>query len=740
MLRFLGWLVFVPELARSWRSVRTTSSRIGAKWRGLWRPPGERPVSLAGFATRRGMALGAAGVGLVLAGMGLAVDTAMAQAVDGGIFAVMDQAGRDLVAFLRGGESPNGGWRALGEMVFYFNAGMLVLAGGLLIYYVAAGVLDTARQGRSGFGAWEAVRIVAAVALLAPLPGGPSSGQHIVLGLAGLGGDFAQGVWRPFAGVMIGGTRVVGPEVPENNGTLLMANFLAVEVCHALAGPEREPGFSNIDVDRVDGTEVWRYRMADDRRGFNELSHCGEVRVPGVDLDGPRGDVARAHSEGMRAARVGLGPLAASIAARYSDPSGSGNPLDPDAVRRGVETAFRAYSRTIDPVVARAGEAVHRDMSVELTGQEAQDGSWTAAGSVFNVMAKRVGAFNWSVVSGPEVVPPMLALEDQDSDTFRTVARIYEDISTAVGSPVSRMGNVPPGAQASGGGVGGMLGHIFYAMLFSFEDVIVVGQDNPLLDLAVIGHRLIMSVQVTAGILMGMATASNFGDVSVLGTSLKLDLFEPAWSVIDGLVTLLLTGMLIGGAVLAYLVPAIPFIMFLFAVLGWIVAVVEAFISMSVWLVAQVLRGEGEGLTTRSTVGGLLMLAGVVLRPPLMILGLVLGYFVFVVAVGLFNEIWVPQMKSATGDPGAGVTQFVVLLALYIIIVYGLLRTSMGLIEALPNGVMEWIGGRARGDRGADDVIGMSSGAGNRMGGFMPRFRGTGRGGRIGRGEPDISD
>ena len=117
-----------------------------------------------------------------------------------------------------------------------------------------------------------------------------------------------------------------------------------------------------------------------------------------------------------------------------------------------------------------------------------------------------------------------------------------------------------------------------------------------------------------------------------------------------------------------------------------------------------------------------------------MILGLVIGYFAFVVIIGLFNEIWVAQMKTATEDPGAGVSQFVVLLALYIIIVYGLLRTSMGLIEGLPNGVMDWVGARARGDRGADDVIGISSGAGNRMGGFMPRFRGRG-----GRGEPDTN-
>ena len=737
MLRFLGWLFLVPEIRRSAGSVRSTYRGIRASFGALWSVAAGQRMEGRRLTTRRGLAGVTVGTVLVLLGMGLAVDHATAQGVDAGIFDVMDQASRDLIAFLRGSGTANNGWNALGQMIFYLNAGMLVLAGVLLVYYVAAGVLDTARQGRSGFGAWEAIRIVAAVALLAPLPGGPSSGQHMVFGLVGLGGDFAQAVWRPFAGVMIGGSRVVGPQIPENGGTLMMANLLSVEVCLALAGPEQKPGAANIDVEAVSGTEVWRYRMDEDRRGTDERSHCGEIRFPGVELQGPRGEVARAHRDGMRGARALLAPVARSLVRPYVEESWTGIRIDSDAVRRNVETAFRVYSRVVDPVVERAGETVHRDMSVELTGQEAQNGSWTTAGSVFNVIAKRVGEFNWSVVSGPEITPPMLALDDQDKEIFRTVAKIFEDISTAVGSPVGRMGNVAPGAGASGGGVGGVVNRIFYAVLFSFDDVIVVGHDNPLLDLAVIGHRLVMSVQIAAGILMGMAQLSNLADVSFLGTSAKaLDVFEAVWPVIDGLVTMLLTVMLIGGAVLAYLVPAIPFILFLFALVGWLMAIVEAVISMPVWLAAQVLRGDGDGLTTRTTVGGLLMLAGIVLRPPLMVIGLVVGYFLFVVAIGLFNDIWVPQMKAGTGDPGAGIAQFVVMLVLYIIIVYGLLRACMGLIEGLPNGVMEWIGGRARGDRNADDVIGVASGAGGRMGGFAPRVTGRRRGGA---GEPDVN-
>ena len=34
---------------------------------------------------------------------------------------------------------------------------------------------------------------------MAPLPGGMNGAQHAVVGLAHLGGDFANAVWRPFS-------------------------------------------------------------------------------------------------------------------------------------------------------------------------------------------------------------------------------------------------------------------------------------------------------------------------------------------------------------------------------------------------------------------------------------------------------------------------------------------------------------------------------------------------------------
>ena len=155
---------------------------------------------------------------LALAGLALAVvpppGAAFGQAIDRGLFADTDSATRDALAFL-GSLGREAGPSAVGDMLFAFNAGVLVLAGFLLVWHAAAGTVDTAREGRFGFGAWAIVRIVTAVALMAPLPGGLNGAQHAVVGLAHLGGDFANAVWKPFSEEALAESRPIVPRPPR---------------------------------------------------------------------------------------------------------------------------------------------------------------------------------------------------------------------------------------------------------------------------------------------------------------------------------------------------------------------------------------------------------------------------------------------------------------------------------------------------------------------------------------------
>ena len=184
-----------------------------------------------------------------------------------------------------------------------------------------------------------------------------------------------------------------------------------------------------------------------------------------------------------------------------------------------------------------------------------------------------------------------------------------------------------------------------------------------------------------------------------------LDLFESVWQVADGFVSTVLGLLLIAGAVLAYLLPALPFIRFLFAMLGWIVAV--AVLAVTVFAAAHVTRGDGNRLATQATRLGWLFLPGLILRPPVMLFGLIAGYFVFLAGIGLFNEVWLPQMRDAGASGGLGPIGFLAMLALYVTIAYGLMNASFKLIDLLPSAVLDWIGGRGgAGDDGGGERVG----------------------------------
>ena len=85
--------------------------------------------------------------------------------------------------------------------------------------------------------------------------------------------------------------------------------------------------------------------------------------------------------------------------------------------------------------------------------------------------------------------------------------------------------------------------------------------------------------------------------------------------------------LLFPGIIIAYVLPMIPYVMWMAGVLGWIILVCEAMIAVPLWMLAHMTVG-GEGLHGRA-IEGWSLLFSIVFRPILMVIGLFLGYFVF---------------------------------------------------------------------------------------------------------------
>ncbi len=635
---------------------------------------------------------------LLLAGVGLAVaaipppDPASAQSIERGLFADTDSATREVLAFL-GGLGAHGP-SAVGDMLFAFNAGVLVLAGFLLVWHAAAGTVDTAREGRFGFGAWAIVRIVTAVALMAPLPGGLNGAQHAVVGLAHLGGDFANAVWRPFSEEALAESRPIVPRPREALWRAAIARTLIAETCARTANESAAQAGDDpyVEIDEDDGTLTFSYDG--DGRGMPD-GMCGSIRFSGLEADGAPGLAAEGHRRALTGVLPAVRAIAAGLAAHYVPGTPLyGRPLpDIDALLTGQDLAG-IYARVLDSALTQAASE-ERETLARVVAEDAREASWMAAASFFNTIAHRVGLFQAAAHNVPSVALPTPSLDEWVPAADAAVKGVAAQLARSRDYHPMLLSAADAGAgalPASGDGDGGMVSGLLE--FIDLDSVIVADSGNPIADLAALGHGLLNAALAAVAALMGAATGSGLLE-SIPFIGKGLDVFESAWQVSDALVSTLLGLLIIAGAVLAYVLPALPFIRFLFGILGWILNVAIAVLAVTVFAVAHVTREDGDRLTVQATRQGWLFLPALVLRPALMLLGLILGYFVFLAAIGLFNQVWLPQMRDAGASGGLGPVGFLAMLALYVIVAYGLMNASFKLIDLLPSAVLDWIGGRA---------------------------------------------
>ena len=726
-------LLFAPELGRPLAEALRSAADLLRGLEEARRGRGAGSVGCGGAGTgdamragsRKGRSRSRSGLAillaiLALAGLGLTMvpppEPASAQAIDRGLFADTDSATRDVLGFL-GGLGAHGP-SAVGDMLFAFNAGVLVLAGFLLVWHAAAGTVDTAREGRFGFGAWAIVRIVTAIALMAPLPGGLNGAQHAVVGLAHLGGDFANAVWRPFSEEALAESRPIVPRPREALWRAAISRTLIAETCASAANGSAFLAGDDpyVEIREEDDDGIASLHYDGDGRGMPD-DMCGAIRFSGLEADGAPGIAAQGHRRALTGLLPALRSIAAGLAAHYVPGTPLyGRPLpDIDALLARQDLAG-SYARVLDDALTHAASE-ERETLARVVAEDAREASWMAAASFFNTIAHRVGLFQAAAHNVPAVALPVPSLDEWSPAADAAVKGVAAQLARSrqyhpmlLSAANAGAGALPAAGDGGGGMVSGLLEFI------DLDSVIVADSGNPIADLAALGHGLLNAALAAIVALMGAATGSGLLE-SIPFIGKGLDVFESAWQVSDALVSTLLGLLIISGAVLAYVLPAIPFIRFLFGILGWILNVAIAVLAVTVFAAAHVTREDGNRLTTQATRQGWLFLPALVLRPALMLLGLILGYFVFLAGIGLLNQVWLPQMRDAGASGALGPVGFLAMLALYVIVAYGLMNASFKLIDLLPSAVLDWIGGRAgAGDDGSERTAGAAVGGISRLG------------------------
>lgn len=196
-----------------------------------------------------------------------------------------------------------------------------------------------------------------------------------------------------------------------------------------------------------------------------------------------------------------------------------------------------------------------------------------------------------------------------------------------------------------------------------------------------------------------------------------------AMGVISGFAFSILSIGASAGFILFYIIPFLPFIYFFFAVAGWVKAIFEAMVGVPLWALAHI-RIDGDGLPGEAAVSGYFLILEIMIRPILIVFGLIASVTIYAASVHVLNDIFnlaVANVGGVNMDGAMANAQFTMenlrgsidvffYTVMYVILVYMLGMSCFKLIDLIPGSMLRWIGSNATaftdsGDQAANQLV-----------------------------------
>ncbi|MES2212947.1 MAG: DotA/TraY family protein [Pseudomonadota bacterium] len=231
----------------------------------------------------------------------------------------------------------------------------------------------------------------------------------------------------------------------------------------------------------------------------------------------------------------------------------------------------------------------------------------------------------------------------------------------------------------------GVLQNAFIAFATSFTEY----DPDPIISLSIVGNTILQIIETMFwatifGILLTMALSACY---CLNPFPAALMTFINSWT---DIFLVIIAVCWTGAAFLAFYVPLIPYMVFLFATISWFILVVEAMVAAPLVAVAFMLPSEDEFGKGAVAMG---FLASLFFRPPLMIIGFGASTQLAKVMLGYVNQGFAASIGGLVGD--LGFFGWIGLFTLYVTFLTSILNECYSLIYVLPDKLMRWMGGQA---------------------------------------------
>lgn len=639
------------------------------------------------------------------------------------------------------------------QMLAFYSTAMMVIAVIIVLYYVVVVVGESAQSGtpfgRRFNGLYAPLRLVLALGLLVPLPTGLNSGQYLVLHIANFGSGLATNAWYKFTDGLFNPSNITYSNATSaalaTDVVNVAKNVYMSEVCMAAFNsldtsdrkmqlrefnhhatsytPARGGGRTAIVPGSEKATMAWTRDM---RTGISSVSdrgeNCGEItfKYNFVEQDELNRDLSvKAVDIYMKAIKKFAEDIRANdapqmVAAYKSGGTGAVTSVTPDTIATKI---VNLQAEVIDGFKAMD----LKDLMTKTLGNsdDLKKSGWGDAA----VWYMRIAAANQKIyqaiaTSAPQIPSRMVVNSDTNADEgtwswmgWRTsLDRQISTIMKKTGEEfLDRTHPVVTGSddriyftQQIDQAENESWFYWIITKVFPIEDLQELTNPNtkeilPMIKLIQLGTSVIHNSSVA---LAGAAAASIASLIPGIG-----GIMQAAGNMLTVIASI---GLGIG-FMLAYLLPLMPFIYFFFALVEWVMGVVEAVVNMPLWALSH-LRIEGDGLPGPGAQQGYFILFGILLKPVLIIFGLVFGFIVFNAGGYVLNEMFSKAVEIANAGAALGTFAIVAYLIIYTIICYNLAMVSFKMIDTIPAQAFRWMGqGNPNFNDGKPDPIGDQS-------------------------------
>ncbi len=621
---------------------------------------------------------------------------------------------------------------SFGSLFAIVNSFLLLALGLLVLVKALAAMLDTAHEGEAlgqeRSTTWTPVRLVMAMGLLVPMVNGYSLAQIGVLWVTLSGAGLADAVWSQSVDQFTQTALYTQPPPPQ--ARQLAVAMLASNVCEQIVTdiPARGNAQYVVTFQSIPG-QVGTVSERSTRWSVTDLGEaaCGGylIREPAEGIDPRQGatgvdgldgflqwvmdllgfgaDVRRDFSQALMNAhdisalemRDELKPLATAIVTGQAELG--------ECVT--ITTGTLSSTRCLSVIDAAAEHYTARLQGlivgvVNVTGQRAftafneraKEEGWLTAGSWFYRLAALTDYMNKMALNVPEPYPIRI-WEKLPREDIETYGPLFKRMETVILEAESDAGLGLTGGDPNNS----MIDDVSRGFLRATLDWItqsLIGKTHPIFAISWIGHALIAVVLTALGVVgigkLVITTtgagrlAKTLGGMTDLITGANASEGFSMVSLVFGIIVLALLGFALTAAI--YL-PMAPFIIWTLALLHWLFLVFEALLAVPIWALWHIKNGKG---LTAETMNGWLLLFALLLRPTLMLFGLlgatVISYHLLSLITGAFT---VAAINAASGNT-TGPVILIGLLILFILLAVDLTLRTFSLVHRLPDFVFRW--------------------------------------------------